>query len=100
MRRHFTEPHPHMEHIPSIPLTEEELTTFEYFDTEEYLVTYEDGKTAKVKVKEPKYWIPHSKYILGNKPLSVVLISPTHENDKCCYQTGPSYDSSNHYLYF
>ncbi|KMT19503.1 hypothetical protein BVRB_1g011260 [Beta vulgaris subsp. vulgaris] len=78
VRRHFTEPRLDMEHLPLLSLTEEELTAFDYFDTEDYDITYEDVKT--VRSKEPKYWLPHSKYILGTKPLSAVLLSATHEN--------------------
>lgn len=79
-RRHCTKPGPHMEHLPLVSLSEEELTAFDYFNTEDFEITYEDGKTTSAK--DPKYWIPHSKYILGNKPLSVVLLSRTHENGK------------------
>ena len=75
VRCHFTEPSPHMEHLPLVLLTEEELTTYDYFGTEDYNITYDDGKM--VRSKEPMHWLPHSKYILGTKPLSAVLLSPT-----------------------
>ncbi|KMT13057.1 hypothetical protein BVRB_4g087690 [Beta vulgaris subsp. vulgaris] len=67
-----------MEHLPLVPLTEEELVAFDYFEVEDYDITFDDRTSARVK--EPRYWIPYSTYILGNKPLSAVLLSPTHEN--------------------
>ena len=80
VRRHFTEPRPHMEHFPLVPLTGEMLAAFDYFDTEDYTITYTNGRT--IRSKEPLHWLPHSKYILGDKALSAVLLSPTRENGK------------------
>ena len=56
VRRHFTEPSPHMEHLPLKPLTDEELATYDYFGSADYDITYEDGKI--VRSKEPSIWLP------------------------------------------
>ena len=61
------------EHLPFVPLIGEELAAFDYFDMEDNDITYDDGKT--VRSKEPKYWLPHSKYILGNKHFYMLLFS-------------------------
>ena len=91
-RRNFTEPSPHMEHLPLEPLTEEELEAYNYFSSEDYTIIYDDGKT--VKSKEPLHWLPHSKYILGDKPLSAFLLSPAHENGKYCCRISLSDDDN------
>ncbi|KMT19253.1 hypothetical protein BVRB_1g014350 [Beta vulgaris subsp. vulgaris] len=82
VRRHFTEPAPHMEHLPLEPLTEEELAAYDYFASVDYDITYEDGRV--VSSKEPSTWLPHKRYILGDKPLSALLLSPAHENGLDC----------------
>ncbi|XP_057250593.1 uncharacterized protein LOC130591335 [Beta vulgaris subsp. vulgaris] len=78
VRRHFTEPAPHMELLPLKPLTKEELVAYDYFASADYDTTYDDGKT--VRTKEPSTWLPHTKYILGDRPLSALLLSPAYEN--------------------
>ncbi|KMT17199.1 hypothetical protein BVRB_2g039020 [Beta vulgaris subsp. vulgaris] len=78
LRRHFTEPAPHKEHLPLEPLTEEESKAFNYFSSVDYDITFEDGRV--VRSKEPSIWLPHSKYILGDKPLSAVRLSRAYEN--------------------
>ncbi|KMS95486.1 hypothetical protein BVRB_007740 [Beta vulgaris subsp. vulgaris] len=78
VHRHFTEPSPHMEHLPLEPLTEEELAACDYFGSTDYDITYEDGKI--IRSKEPSILLPHSKYILGDRPLSAFLLSPAFEN--------------------
>ncbi|KMS97921.1 hypothetical protein BVRB_4g097400 [Beta vulgaris subsp. vulgaris] len=78
LRRHFSEPALHMEHLPLKPLTDEELAAYDYFASVDYDITFEDGKV--VRSKEPSTWLPHTKYILGDKPLSALLLSPVHEN--------------------
>ena len=70
-----------MEHLPLKPLTDEELAAYDYFGSADYDITYDDGKI--VRSKEPSIWLPHSKYILGNRPLSAFLLSPAYENGKC-----------------
>ncbi|KMT19594.1 hypothetical protein BVRB_1g012100 [Beta vulgaris subsp. vulgaris] len=78
VRRHFTEPAPHMEQLALKPLTEEELAAYDYFASADYDTTFDDGKV--VRTKEPSIWLPHTKYILGDKALSALLLSPAHEN--------------------
>ncbi|KMT17290.1 hypothetical protein BVRB_2g039880 [Beta vulgaris subsp. vulgaris] len=78
VRRHFTEPAPHMELLPLKPLTKEELVAYDYFASADYDTTYDDGKV--VRTKEPSTWLPHTKYILGDRPLSALLLSPAYEN--------------------
>ncbi|KMS98165.1 hypothetical protein BVRB_4g094930 [Beta vulgaris subsp. vulgaris] len=78
VRRHFTEPAPLMELLPLEPLTKEELAAYDYFASADYDTTYDDGKV--VRSKEPSTWLPHTKHILGDRPLSALLLAPTHEN--------------------
>ncbi|KMT13349.1 hypothetical protein BVRB_4g084400 [Beta vulgaris subsp. vulgaris] len=78
VRRHFTEPAPHMEHLTLKPLTKEELAAYDYFSSVDYDITFEDGRV--VRSKEPSTWLPHTKYIFGDRPLSALLLSPLHEN--------------------
>ncbi|KMT08304.1 hypothetical protein BVRB_6g141710 [Beta vulgaris subsp. vulgaris] len=63
---------------PLTSLTEEELTAYDYFASVDCDITFEDGRI--VRSKEPSIWLPHSKYILGDRPLSAVHLSPAYEN--------------------
>lgn len=50
IRGHFTQPCPHMEHLP---MTESELVAYNNFDCDEGFYTYEDRK--EVTYKDPNH---------------------------------------------
>lgn len=55
----FSYPRPHMEYLPSVSLTMEELMASDYFDIEDFQYTFDDGRVTVVK--ESKQWLPHTK---------------------------------------
>ncbi|KMS98968.1 hypothetical protein BVRB_3g067080 [Beta vulgaris subsp. vulgaris] len=73
LRRHFTKPYPSMEDIPKYDLSEAEKEAFKYFDSVDVAV---EGEETEMRI--PSTWLPHTKYILGNEPLSAVFLCRTH----------------------
>ena len=59
--------------MPPYDLSEAEERAFDYFESEDVAA---EGDEAEMRI--PYTWLPHTKYILGNEPLSVVFLCRTH----------------------
>lgn len=73
--RHFTKPVTQMEDVPSYSLSAAGKKDYNYFESELGTVIIDDEEAGGRVLKT---WLPNAKYILGNEPLSALLLCQTH----------------------